>query len=282
MGKYNDIIVEYERQDNTFNFLEFEKALEADIQNSTPDNDKTKIQRFTEFLKKLFDELESFIMRKVTGLKNTFKRIQMTDSGFEKTLRNAEVSYKPRNVELIMYDYNINFLQSQVDTINKVMSVFLMDNTPLESIDTQKDKLVAGKDELEKFIMDRMGAGEKALNEYFLYAATNFRGKKVKKVIMVSNIKYYREGYRKYDIIKNAINTNQSLILEKVKSLRLHYTKMTSNPSVPDDLKQLAQKRSKGLAQLYNIYSVINETLFNLRVEELNNCRIVLKRMYDI
>ena len=178
---YLDIIDTYlAEESNIYNMIS-DIALEADgqdIKDSETNVASQLLQKVSTFIQKILDLIDNAIL----GLKNTFEKVLLTDKGFQKELRNAEINRRPLNgIKVITYPYNDRFIDMVYKKIkDNVMGC--INSFSEKYIEDENNPLNKSKEDMELFIYEKAGIPKEVDNTqaFFSYLKKNSEEIKVK------------------------------------------------------------------------------------------------------
>lgn len=278
----------YERTDADINYLWYDVVLEADGEGIDDDaNKQSKSIRFSDRLKIIMDHLISMIEKAILSIANSLKRINLTDSGFKKQLRQAEVEVKPLNaVKVVSYKYINQVLDTENQKFTSIIhkAITSLSNMDSNELDNESNPLNMEHKALEEYVLKEMHCPSDIndMTMYFLYLKRIFRGEKGEQTILQSTLPEHKRMVAGYDTFKRDLESSKASMVSEVNKIKSQLMNVVRNNNVPDEIKVKRMSQMKNISFLYNMYSTFIGCRFQLKVEQMLTSREILKRFYQI
>lgn len=289
---FENAIENYEKIIEELNSVDIHYTIATEADNTEIDDDKKGestinkiVAAISEMIKIALANLETFKQK----LANSFQNFMMTNDGYEKQLRIAETNTKPSNaVRLITYTYNDavldNVLNKFMPIINKSISALeIKSEEDLQSSMNRKDLLSLSQKDMEKQVMAMIGASKEnsRIQIYFHELKKEFRGEKKERIIKKNEISSYRK------LISNAkqLNINLSNIqldmAGKMNQIESRIKVKMKSRDISQKIKNAVKQRLGNLISLYTSFTAFLEVYYVMKIEQVLNARVVLKRFYQ-
>lgn len=289
---FENAIENYEKIIEELNSVDIHYTIATEADNTEIDDDKKGestinkiVAAISEMIKIALANLETFKQK----LANSFQNFMMTNDGYEKQLRIAETNTKPSNaVRLITYTYNDavldNVLNKFMPIINKSISALeIKSEEDLQSSMNRKDLLSLSQKDMEKQVMAMIGASKEnsRIQIYFHELKKEFRGEKKERIIKKNEISSYRKlisNVKQLNIILSNIQLDMAGKMNQIES-RIK-VKMKSR-DISQKIKNAVKQRLGNLISLYTSFTAFLEVYYVMKIEQVLNARVVLKRFYQ-
>ena len=283
---YENIIREIESVD-----IHYAIATESD-NNEISDDDKKSdsvinkiITAISEMIKIALANLETFKQK----LANSFQNFMMTNDGYEKKLRIAETNTKPLNaVRLITYTYNDDILTNTLNKfkpiIDKCISTLEINSEEdLQSSINRKDLLSLSQKDMERQVMAMLGASKEnsRIQIYFHELKKEFRGEKKERIIKKSEISSYRKLISNVKQINIELSNLQLYMAKKMNQIESRIKIKMKSRDISQKIKNALKQRLGNLISLYASFTAFLEVYYVMKIEQVLNARVVLKRLYQ-
>jgi len=284
----SEYIKVYEATVADINFVYYDAVLEAD-NNDNIDDEQTKRDRskqISDRIGDIFQHILTLLEKLILTVMNAFKKVNLTDKGFRKELRDAEINVKPLNgIKLTMFQYVNEVLETESSKFKNTVieAISLVDTTDINKLKDESNPMNMTSTDLEQYMLKKMGCPSeiKDMTLYFQYIKKLFRGKKQEKVIMQDTIRYHMSVLDSYKPLTNRLNIDKASMFSQIHTLRSKLKISTSKPDTPDETKRVVARQMKNVAMIYNMYGTFIGIFYQLKVEQMLNSRIVLKRFYQ-
>lgn len=272
-------------------------SINSDIKSNTGDSMKSKsiLTKLGDQINSILDHITGFIQRVMSRLNQAFKRALLTNKGFKKQLREAETKYKPLSgLQLYTYQYTDKSLFSDYELLTKIFTRVINEiaNSFPKLIASQNDDSDSSKQPyflldtkgFQKYIFSEMKLPENIHDAtvYFPYIRKKFRGNKVKRNVMNTEIPAHMKIVDGYDELRRFLNTKSAYFNQHTNSLRLSIKRYIAANDIPVSVKKKLTRTMSNVSQLYNIYSSLTSIYFEMRVEQMLHSRAILKKLYQI
>lgn len=278
----------YESTVADIEFMWYETALEADSDTNIDDEQAKKARgmKISDKLKQIIDHLLAMIEKVVLSITNALQRVNLTDKGFKKELREAELGVQPLNaIRVITYQYIDQVLDGEYQKITAIINriVGSISSTNMKDIDNERNPLNMDNKELEAYILREMKCPSEItdMTIYFSYLKKIFRGKKMEMQISKDALPRHKKLVVSYDSFKDDVNRNKATMFNQISQLKNTLKIINANLDNPDATKMKIARQMKNVSLLYNMYGTFLGSMFQLKVEQMLNSRIILKRFYQ-
>lgn len=286
---FTEILEDYENTLSEIESVELHYSVATEAETTDTVDNTTKKESKFDHLMKVLSEMIRILLANIDTfkekIKNSFQNFMMTNQGFEKQLRIAETRTTPANaVRLITYTYNNQVLETPLSKFTQIVNIYA---NKFDYLDTTKnnnpdDLLMMEGDKLEKYILNKLGANEKD-TRFKLYLQTlkkEFRGEKSEKIIKKSEIPNYRKYISNINVLETRLTKLQLDVARQVKDIDTKIRIKIKSPNVSDEQKNTLKKRLTNITKLFSMYTSFLEVYYLLKVEQILNARVVLKRLY--
>ena len=283
---FTEILEDYENTLSEIESVELHYTVATEAETTDSVDNTTKKESKFDHLMKVLSEMIRILLANIDTfkekIKNSFQNYMMANQGFEKQLRIAETRTTPANaVRLITYTYKDQVLETPLSKFTQTVNFYV---NKFDYMDTniKPDVLSIGGDTLEKIILDELGANEKD-TRFKLYLQTlkkEFRGDKSEKIIKKSEIPNYRKYISNVNILETKLTKLQLDVARQVKDIDTKIRIKIKSPNVSDEQKNTLKKRLTNITKLFSMYTSFLEVYYLLKVEQILNARVVLKRLY--
>lgn len=277
---YNDI--SYEIDDI---FMEY--AMESENE-SVDDNENKEnfAKRLLGTVTKLINEIYAIIDRFVNHVRNVLYRVAQTDVGFRDNCRQAMKDNKPYEaVKLIVYNYNDQYLESQVNKITRECTSILTSmnrDYQIKDDESDGDALDMKKKDIVKYILIKIGCPSNVtdMNMYFELIKKNFRVEKKEMLFKASLGNVYYNKALEIENIKKVTHDRQTVMKNQAATIKSELMNIVENNTTQDHVKKRAVRYYRHAAGVYNFYTAFLKVYIQFKIEETLMYRAVLKKLF--
>lgn len=280
--RYNDISNDYINNNYDIMNILADIVTEAETVGSETNNESST-NSFFEAIKKFIQKIISMIDTAILKFKNAFNKVLLTDKGFRKQLREAEVTRKPLNgVKITGFKYTPESLHAIYSKYSSVVSN-IINNFNVSNIMNADNLLNNSKEDFEKVILSKLGIPNDItdMSSLYIYMKKIFRGKKMTYTVMKTEVSKHMKIIDGYLNSKSILN-NELVKLKSSTSKIKTQLKVASKNNVTDDARKKILTQSSLITFLYNQYATFISIYFELLVEHMLNSRVILKKIYQI
>ena len=250
-------------------------------------NKANLVRNITAKVKALIEKIQQILSSLALKLQNRFRLMRETDKGFSKMYYSRKAMVKPYNAtKVISYQYNDNFLEQ---TVTKMMQevTLCIDRLRIAEGSTNSNarisQIVSAQQGqtistlLSPYVKD---ANVNTIPKFIKYMTSEFRGEKkelVYRANQLPNIEKFALSTKDLQTKCEQYSRNATTTFNRLKALEFQIRRNSDNKQL---LEMVAQNMSKA-SLLYNAYSSILHTYFELKLEEALNYRQILKRFYQ-
>lgn len=289
---FENAIENYEKIIEELNSVDIHYTIATEADNTEIDDDKKGestinkiVAAISEMIKIALANLETFKQK----LANSFQNFMMTNDGYEKQLRIAETNTKPSNaVRLITYTYNDavldNVLNKFMPIINKSISALeIKSEEDLQSSMNRKDLLSLSQKDMEKQVMAMIGASKEnsRIQIYFHELKKEFRGEKKERIIKKNEINSYRKLISNVKQLNINLSNIQLDMAGKMNQIESRIKVKMKSRDISQKIKNAVKQRLGNLISLYTSFTAFLEVYYVMKIEQVLNARVVLKRFYQ-
>lgn len=308
---YNSVIYAFESNNaDILNIIadDFDAALEADA--NTPDevnaekavsdtvrSDEEKavnktilINKIVERVKALIKKIGDIFQALKRKLSNRLRLLGETDKGFTKLYYKRKSMIKPyKSVQVISYAYVDQVLERPIEKIiqesllcfDKLRAIEGTSNSNSrvsEIINAPQGKLVEVL--LEPYVDSQSKGSVTTINDFIRYIVEKYRGDK-KEIIyrdtQLPQIEANALSTKNLSIKCNNYLTSAQEAYNKLKTLEYQ----VSRNSTDEKVVKLVTANAAKAANLYNAFSALIHSYYELKLEQCLNYRIILKKFYQ-
>jgi len=280
-----DIAQEYINCDKEIDLIISSMAYEAESVN----NEEEKVNKGNILFKKIGDlinKIVAMVERAITNVKNFFQKALLTDKGFTKELREAEVNRRPLNaVKVISYKYIPDYIKGVNSNFKLILEKLINDtNTLYNSNESKQSPLSLGKSEFISYIFKELKAPSNIddMTVYFKFLREKFRGDKLELVLKSTELPKYIKITQGYEILKGSLDKDLTFIKLKINKVKNPLKVAVKNPNISDSNKSIIMKKITNLAVLYNLYTNFCNINLELNVEYMLTTRTIVKKFYQL
>lgn len=280
ISEYNDISYD-------LNNIYCDLAMEAENVTSVDDdsNKESFARKLGNTIEKIIAELYAIIDKFMSHMKNVITRIAQTDVGFKEHCRKAMVKNKPLEaVKLIVYNYNINYLEDQMNRITKECTNVLTGlKTDYQKNDTSSTSAIEMKyKDIVAYILSKVGCPDNVtdINLYFEFLKKNYRVEKKEMLFKSSEGKIYFGITLEQDKLKSIVDSKQLMMKNQANVLKTEMLDIIRNKQTQNDVKRKATKIYKNAGNVYNFYTAFLKIYIQFKIERILTYRVVLKKLW--
>lgn len=265
-------------QDDTFS-IGMEMSAPVASQNANSTTVGLKRRTFAERIKSGIDSAMLYIEELITKLTQTFRKFLLTTQGFNNQLIQAKKQTKPlKGLKVIMYSYNDQFLDDLYIKMTNLANKYIITNENIP----QDSPLLLFKDQFELFFIKELSGEEIDPNSNFANFMMNvkkrYRGDRKEVFVGPNQLSLYIRKSNEYPKLKRVINNDLSMIKNRLNSMK---SMIRSTQTVDDrNKKQDISKANKNAIYFSHCYSTMANMYFNLKFEQVFQCRAIIKRFY--
>lgn len=267
-------------------------AATSDTTKSTETKSTAKsnlLAKASEKVKALIEKIGGMLDALKRKLENRFRLCMQSDKGFYNLYYKRKSMIKPyKAVKVISYSYNDQILDTTIDKIvGEVKACMeklrLIEGTTngsariTEIINAPQGKMIETL--LAPYCKDAE-TPVTSIQEFVRYIVGKYRGDKKELVYKDTEIPRIEQLAVKTEKIRTKCNSYLNTAKEsynQVKSLRYLINRNSGNEKV---IKLITSNTAKA-AELYNAYSALISTYFELKLEESLNYRLILRKFYQ-
>jgi len=281
---YKDIINTYNYEAVNIEELYSSIAIEANVDDPNLTDIKKDTGQLVNKVKSLIDKIIAIIKNNIAKLGNYLKKFALTDVGFKKELREAEVSRKPApSIKVIMYQYNNNILITAKNIMNSSINKILNDYS--KATLEEGSPINMKNDEFNKWLFNtqlKAPVNITDIQTYLVYLRDKFRGKKQEKLIKGAELQNYIQIVDGYKNIKTEANKNMELIKNSINKLKTLSQPTAFNNKINEEQRSKRMMQLKSITIFYNIYCTFMNYYFEMKVEEMFAARVIIKKLYRL
>lgn len=263
-------------------------AMEADASDDGMNDEASKQKRSTDFIEKVkavIALLKNILEKIIVKLKNGFKSLWETSHGFEMELRKAEAGTRPKDaINVITFQYVDQILETSLSKLENAVNKILESIISQSNDDTSdpENPLNMDNDKLIGYVLKNSGFSSEVVDEpsLFHYLRQSFRGNKTQKIIKKASIEYYTNVVRGTKKFTTILTGKLNDLSNKTNSIESKLRVASGSANISDDSKRKMISQMKNISVLYNLYSTVVHSIFELRTEEVMAARIILKKFY--
>ena len=260
---------------------------------------KRSVEKVRELLNNMYNIIDS-LKRK---LNNRIELLKEDESSFDNLLSKKVQSGPVSNtIEVITFSYNNNLLENSVRGLEKdidecLRSLAFVSSNNMERSGRLGNILNAPGGQLTSVLFapyTQHGANVKVntAQEYVNYLINNYRGEKREYTYTADQIEKIKQNASKASDIERRMNLFISNIENSFNQFKNFdrkmsevYNSITANVNINENNKKeqsMYVENANKANILYNVYSSIISTYYELRLEQSLNYRAILKRFYNI
>lgn len=281
---------DFKNSEFNIEYIFFDPCMEEDTVTSVDDksNKMNFAQKIKGKIEKLIKELIAIVDRFFEKVRNTLIRFAQTDTGFNDTIRKAISNNAPLEaVKLITYNYNNNFLDTQMNIIsNACLSIItdLKSNYAKDENSDSSNPLDMDKENLYNSIFKKANVSSDvtSLSTYFEFLKKGFRVEKKEILFTASKRTEYYNITNSRNKIEKIIYSKQKVLKNQISIIKNLLTNITNNPNTQNEIKNRALRQSANVTHVYNFYTSFLDMYLQLKIEYMLTYRVVLKKLYHI
>lgn len=284
MFDYPAIMSDFHRANHEFNLTLMdicEEAIDSNSPSVNKMNTNISSNKWVERIRTLMDKVIAFIMEKIKKLTNSIRSIWQTSRGYEKEYRRNKSNTPLKGLKVLMYNYNDKYLDDAylkfLNLANKLTSQSTSNDSPLATSSDVFQKYVY------KEVMGKDPESGMTLSSMMAEISRTYRGKKTERIVNPSLLSLCEKKALDYMHYKRIVDNDLKGIEQKARAIKnMNVQFKISSEGSPDTTsgQKLDPKIVSNIAYLCNSFGTFAHYFFDLKFEQVFQCRSIVSKMY--